>query len=261
MKTNSAIIKSILLLDDNQESLTMYSQLLKKRIRAPVICTRYPTAALKLAAKHFFDIILIDVTMNYNGSQFGGLEVYKNLMSRYGDSSLVVYSQFITDDLLKQYEYEFNFIEKGENPIKFIEEVLELMCLLRKRQSCFVAMPFGKEYDDIFEVIKESVVSTSYRCIRTDQQHFTKSIIDKIFAEIDHSKLIIFLSTDQNPNAFYECGYAIALNKEVITLTDVYESLPFDIRHRNAIAYGRDLRDLKRALNEKLINLTHIQPQ
>jgi hypothetical protein len=56
-------------------------------------------------------------------------------MGRYGDSSLIVYSQFITDDLLRQYEYEFNFLEKGEYPVKFIEKALAMMHSLRKRQA------------------------------------------------------------------------------------------------------------------------------
>ena len=71
----------------------------------------------------------------------------------------------------------------------------------------------------------------------------------------------MFLATDQNPNAFYECGYSVALNKEVITLTDKFENLPFDIRNRNAIAYGDDLTHLLKELTIKLANLTHIHSQ
>lgn len=261
MEKNSLSIKSILLVDDNEILLDLYSGLLKKSIKAQIVCAKFPSAAIKLANKYFFDIILIDVTMNYNVTQFGGLEVYKNLMGRYGDSSLIVYSQFITDDLLRQYEYEFNFIEKKEDPKKFIADIIELINALRKRQSCFIAMPFDSLYDKIFNTIKESVNKTFYRCIRIDQQQFTKPIIDKIFLEIGNAKLVIFLATDQNSNAFYECGYAVAMNKEVIMLTDIYENLPFDIKQRNAIAYGSDFTKLTSALTDKLTNLTHIPLQ
>ncbi|HEX8278767.1 MAG TPA: hypothetical protein VF540_08730 [Segetibacter sp.] len=88
----------------------------------------------------------------------------------------------------------------------------------------------------------------TYRCIRTDKQELSKSIVDKIFIEIVDAQLIIFLATDQNPNAFYECGYAVALDKEVITLTDKYENLPFDIKHRNSLEYGNDLEKLEISL-------------
>lgn len=258
MKRNGFSLKSILIVDDNQDSLDLYSGLLRKHTSAHIMCTKYPSVAIKWANRHFFDIILIDVTMNYNGTQFGGLEVYKSLRGRYGASSLIVYSQFITDDLLRQYEYEFNFIEKTEDPKKFVLEALDEMHSLRKKQSCFVAMPFAAKYNHVFDVIKKGVSDSFYRCVRIDQQQFTQSIIEKIFTEIEHAKLIIFLATDQNPNAFYECGYSVALRKEVITLTDVFENLPFDIRDRSAISYGQDINKLTRTLNIKLSKLTHI---
>ena len=252
---------SILLVDDDQESIDLYSGLLRTKGKAHVMCTKFPSVAIKWANKYFFDIILIDVTINYHDTHFGGLEVYKSLKGRYGDSSLIVYSQFITDDLLRRYDYEFNFIEKKEDPNKFIDEVLKLMNSLRKRQSCFVAMSFNSEYRDVFSVIKKSINGTLYKCIRIDQQQFTKPIVEKIFTEIENAKLIIFLATGKNPNAFYECGYAVALNKEIITLTDFYENLPFDIKDRNAIAYGKDFQKLEKSINKKLINLTHIPLQ
>ncbi|HEV7474087.1 MAG TPA: response regulator [Pyrinomonadaceae bacterium] len=247
-----------MIVDDDEGALDLYSHLLKEQVKAHIMSTKFPSAALKLAHTHFFDLILIDVTMNYNGTPFGGLELYKSLVGRYGDSSLIAYSQFITDDLLKQYEYDFNFFERGTNPVKFIERIVGLLDSLRKRQSCFVAMPFNKMYDPMFQIIKECIERVHYRCVRVDQQHFTKSIIEKIFTEIASAKLIAFLATDQNPNAFYECGYSIALRKEVITLTDVFKNLPFDIRDRNAIAYGKDMRKLRRELLNKLNNLTNI---
>jgi CheY-like chemotaxis protein len=261
MSKNSFSLKSILIVDDNQESLDLYSGLLKKKSRANIMCTKYPNVAIKWADNYFFDIILIDVTINYNGTQFGGLEVYKVLKGRYGDSSLIVYSQFITEDLLKQYEYGINFIEKKEDPRKFIGEAIRLMNSLRKRQSCFLAMPFSSAYDHIFKAIKASVNDTFYRCIRIDHQQFTKSIIEKTFLEIERAKLVIFLATDQNPNAFYECGYAVALKKEVITLTDVYENLPFNIKVRTAISYGTNIKKLNASVRKKLTKLTHIPLQ
>jgi CheY-like chemotaxis protein len=251
-------INSVLIVDDDGDALDLYSHLLKEKIDNRIICTQFPSAALKLAHNNFFDIILIDVTINYNGTPFGGLELYKSLLGRYGDSSLVAYSQFITDDLLKQYEYDFNFLERGTNPVRFIEKAVDMMHSLRKRQSCFIAMPFKKKYDSIYKTIKECVEHVHYRCVRIDQEHFTKSIIERIFTEIGSAKLVAFLATDQNPNAFYECGYAIALNKEVITVTDTYKNLPFDIRDRNAVAYGTDMRRLKRMLLGKLGNITRV---
>jgi CheY-like chemotaxis protein len=257
-RRNTETLNSLLLVDDDDDALELYSHLIQERKKIHLVSTKYPSAALKMAQNHFFDMILIDVTMNYNGTPFGGLELYKILRGRYGDSSLMVYSQFITDNLLKQYAYDFNFVERGTNPVRFVEKTLEILTSLRKRQSCFIAMPFNKNYNQIFRVIKMCVERVNYRCIRVDQQQFTKSIIEKIFTEIDNSKLVVFLAVDQNPNAFYECGYAVALNKEIITITDVFTNLPFDIRDRNAIAFGDNLKKLETQLTKKLIHLTRV---
>jgi len=67
---------------------------------------------------------------------------------------------------------------------------------------------------------------------------------------------MVFVATDQNPNVFYEAGFAVALRKEVITVTDHFDHLPFDIRDRNTIAYGNDLTLLGETLTAKLVALT-----
>jgi len=233
-------IKSVLLVDDDEATLDLYTHLLRERLSAEIVTTKFPSKAQRLSEDHLFDLIVIDVTIDYNGTPFGGLELYKNLMRRYGASSLLAYSQYITDDLLKQYDYDFNFMERDTNPIRFVDKLVDTMVSLRSKQSCFVAMPFHKKYEAIFQTIERSLDVTAYRCVRVDRQNFTKSIVERIFSEINKAKVIVFLAADQNPNAFYECGFAIALNKEVITVTDLYKNLPFDIRDRNAIAYGNN---------------------
>jgi nucleoside 2-deoxyribosyltransferase len=113
-------------------------------------------------------------------------------------------------------------------------------------------MPFEKKYDALYDVIKSCVERHQYQCVRLDKENFTHSIVEKMFDEIRRSKLMIFVATGKNTNTFYECGFGIALGKEVITLTDYYENLPFDIRDRNAIEYTDNLLMLKKTLNERL---------
>ena len=59
-----------------------------------------------------------------------------------------------------------------------------------------------------------------------------------------------------NPNAFYKCGYAIGLGKEIITLTDSFSNLPFDIRDRNAIEYKNGINYLENKLIKRISDLT-----
>jgi len=252
-------IKSILILDDEQEALDLLAHLLRPHTAAKLVCTRFPTQAIQLANKHCFDIILLDATLNYNGSQFGGLEVYKTLNGRYGHSSLVCYSQYITDELLQRYGLPFNFVEKQANQVVWVEKLATELSEFRTRQSCFVAMPFGHDYDDLFEIIRSCIECAGYRCVRIDEQAFTKSVVEKIFEEIRKSMLVVFVACGSNPNVFYEAGYALALEKEVVTVTDQFDHLPFDIRDRNAIAYGTAPSSLKVTLTAKLNTLTEPQ--
>jgi nucleoside 2-deoxyribosyltransferase len=81
-------------------------------------------------------------------------------------------------------------------------------------------------------------------------------VTSKIFLEIKDCKVMIFLATGKNPNTFYEAGYAYALDKEIITITDYFHNLPFDIRDKNAFEYKDDLEKLKAELTRKLKNMT-----
>jgi nucleoside 2-deoxyribosyltransferase len=86
----------------------------------------------------------------------------------------------------------------------------------------------------------------------------TRSIIDKMFDEIKKSKFVIFVATGHNPNVFFEAGYAVAMNKEVITIADALDRLPFDVRDRRAIVYGADPTSLSDSLSEMLGSLTAV---
>jgi len=255
-------IHSILLVDDEPRSLNIYKSIINKMNRyVNVDMSQFPKVALGKALNKFYDIILIDVTMNYNVTQFGGFELYKNLVGRYGDDSMLLYSQYVNEELLAQYGYNYNFIEKGADleVMEFVEKVLERCDALRRQQSCFVAMPFDSKFDAVYEVIRDCIEVAAYRPVKVNEQVFNKSIVEKVFEDIRAAKLVVFLAADRNPNAFYECGYAVALNKEIITVTDVFSNLPFDIRDRNAIAFGSDSSDptnLRSELIKKLSALT-----
>lgn len=58
--------------------------------------------------------------------------------------------------------------------------------------------------------------------------------------------------TDRNPNVFYEVGYAHALGKIVLLLTQKTDDIPFDLKHRQHIVYEGDIEKLKKELVEKL---------
>jgi nucleoside 2-deoxyribosyltransferase len=49
--------------------------------------------------------------------------------------------------------------------------------------------------------------------------------------------LIVADLTGRNPNVFYELGYAHALGKRTLLLTQKIDDVPFDLRHRQLVEY------------------------
>lgn len=58
--------------------------------------------------------------------------------------------------------------------------------------------------------------------------------------------------TDKNPNVFYEVGYAHALGKSVILLTEEAGDIPFDLKDFPHIVYEGSIAGLKDNLQQKI---------
>lgn len=109
----------------------------------------------------------------------------------------------------------------------------------------FVIMPFLKEFDDIYQLgIKPVCEKFGAYAERVDEQIFHESILQRIYNQISKADVIIADMTGRNPNVFYEAGYAHALGKPVILLTQAAEDIPFDLKHYPHIVYGGRITDL-----------------
>jgi len=58
--------------------------------------------------------------------------------------------------------------------------------------------------------------------------------------------------TGRNPNVFYEVGYAHALGKTTILLTNNSDDIPFDLKHYPHIIYNNRIKQLKDELTTKV---------
>ena len=186
----------------------------------------------------------MDVTIPEHGNPYGGLETYEKLLPRYGEASLLAYSGFMSNSLLKQFPYSYNFIDRIDDFVQFQELLLMELEAMRLRQTCFVAMPFSDDYQSVYSVIGPAISKAGYLPVRTDLESFTESILEKMFSEIQRCKLMVFLTDGQNPNVFYEAGYAHALRKEIVTVANDTHGMPFDVRTRNAVLHANDLEKL-----------------
>lgn len=105
----------------------------------------------------------------------------------------------------------------------------------------FVLMPFHEQYKDIYEVgIKAACKDAGAYCERVDEQMFEGNILARIYNQIAKADVIVADMTEHNSNVFYETGYAHALNKQVILLTQNASDIPFDLKHQPHIVYSGD---------------------
>ena len=106
-------------------------------------------------------------------------------------------------------------------------------------------MPFSKEFDDVYQLgIKPACINAGAYAERVDEQLFHESILDRIYNQIAKADIIISDMTGRNPNVFYETGYAHALNKAVILMTQKADDIPFDLKHYPHIIYEGRITDL-----------------
>jgi len=122
-----------------------------------------------------------------------------------------------------------------------------------KKPVVLVLMPFHKDFDDIYELgIKSACAEAGASCQRVDEQIFETTVLEQIYSQMRKADIIISDMSGRNPNVFYETGYAHALGKTVILLTQRKEDIPFDLTPFPHIIYEGRIRSLKTRLTDTI---------
>lgn len=127
-------------------------------------------------------------------------------------------------------------------------------------ENCFVIQPFDKDkfdkrFKDIFEPAIKNAGLIPYRI---DRDLAVRIPIEDIEDKIQESKICFAEITTDNPNVWYELGYAFACGKEVIMVCSDERNgkYPFDIQHRSVINYKTssksDYEKLEATITEKI---------
>lgn len=118
------------------------------------------------------------------------------------------------------------------------------------KKFVFVLMPFSEDFNDVYQLgIKAACQSEKIYCERVDEQYYEGSMLDRIYNQIQHADYIVADMSTKNPNVFYEVGFAHALQKKVILITQDENDIPFDLKHFYHIIYNKNRLS---ALNEKI---------
>ncbi len=108
-------------------------------------------------------------------------------------------------------------------------------------EKCFVIQPFDndkfdKRFVDIFE---PAILKAEFEAYRIDKDLSVRIPIDEIEKGISESTICFAEITTDNPNVWYELGFAFACNKDVVMVCsdERIGKFPFDIQHRHVLTY------------------------
>ena len=132
-------------------------------------------------------------------------------------------------------------------------ETLQKLAFATTAPYAFVLMPFTNQFQNIYEYgIRDIAKTLRIRCERVDEIEFNDTILSQIYKGIESADIVIADMTGRNPNVFYEVGYAHALHKDVVLLTQNVKDIPFDLKGHNHIVYGGQISVLKEKLRKRL---------
>ena len=105
--------------------------------------------------------------------------------------------------------------------------------------KAFVVMQFTDTFNALYtDVIKPTCKKFGLEAIRADDIYKCDLIINDIARSIEEASVIIADVTTDNPNVFYEVGYAHGIKKATILLSDrTREKLPFDVSGFRTLLY------------------------
>lgn len=126
--------------------------------------------------------------------------------------------------------------------------------------TCFIIQPFDdgpfdKRFDDI---LAPAVSAAGLDPYRVDQDPRVSIPIDQIEAGIRASDVCLAEITTDNPNVWFELGFAIASQKDVVLIcsNERTSEFPFDVQHRSIIRYKtdspRDFKELAKNISDRL---------
>ena len=157
-------------------------------------------------------------------------------------------------DLLKELLGYINGKLNGSRPKFFTVAEWPLLSL----GHVAVMMPFRQEYDAVYEAIKAACTDLGLATRRVDEIYGPTKIIDDIFSTIAQSRVVVSDLTERNPNVLYETGLAHALDRDVVTIVQNDQDVPFDLKHLRFVKYLKNTEGLDNLRTELRLSLQEV---
>lgn len=132
-------------------------------------------------------------------------------------------------------------------------------------KKCFVMQPFdGAVFDKRFEdVFSPAILDAGLLAYRVDQDPRVAVPIEDIENGIRDARVCLADITLDNPNVWFELGFAYSAGKNVVLVcsSERTTKFPFDVQHRSIIKYTsespRDFDALRKSITTKLKAFLH----
>lgn len=121
--------------------------------------------------------------------------------------------------------------------------------------TCFVIQPFDrgkfdKRYADTY---KPAIIEAGLDAYRVDNDPSSEIPIEDIEKNIRRAEVCFAEITTDNPNVWFELGYAIAARKPIVMVcSEERDRFPFDVQHRTVIRYRPEAPSDFRKLGEDI---------
>ena len=169
---------------------------------------------------------------------------------RFGDLNHLLLANTHTDLVASKHVVDYTFFDGlGLNPTGINVEDGFVTCL----------MPFNRQYNRIYECIKEVCRANDCQCHRSDDKYTPNSILKYTMELILKSQVIIAVLDGRNANVYYEVGIAHSIGKTVILVNNVsrFKDTPFDIKGNRIVLY-KDIPNLHLQLDRILKNIYNV---
>jgi len=109
---------------------------------------------------------------------------------------------------------------------------------LKGKRLLFAIMPFAAEFEDAWVGgIKRAANGTGLTPVRIDMLTQSSEITEDIVQAIKQSEVVVVDVTGNNPNVMFEFGFALALKKRQVVISQSTDYLTFDIKNLRTLIY------------------------
>ena len=111
-----------------------------------------------------------------------------------------------------------------------------------EKKTCFVIQPLCEKYKARYDLFYRSAIEAAgLSAYRVDKDPSVGNIIAQIQEKIKAANICFAEISEDNPNVWYELGYAHAHGHEVVMVCQKGKELPFDIKPENTILYNETI--------------------